>query len=151
MLTVPHPYEDGVAEEWIASHGPAYEKGERIVFALASPSLGLIGAMGLILDLPHQRAELGYWIGQPYWNQGYATEALEAVLKFGFETLKLNKLHARHMTRNPASGRVMQKVGMWYEGRQVQHIYKWGQFEDLECYALLREQYERHADSAGAA
>ena len=97
MLTVPHPYEDGVAQEWIASHGPAYEKGERIVFALASPSLGLIGAMGLILDLPHQRAELGYWIGQPYWNQGYATEALEAVLKFGFETLKLNKSPAERL------------------------------------------------------
>jgi ribosomal-protein-alanine N-acetyltransferase len=142
-LNIPYPYENGMAEEWIATHQEGYEKGELINFALVRHvDNSLIGAMGLSVNQEHSRAELGYWIGQACWNQGYATEAAEAVIRYGFEVVGLNRIHASHLSRNPASGRVMQKVGMIHEGHLRQHIQKWGTFEDLEIYGLLKNDYE---------
>lgn len=138
-LNIPHPYEPGMAESWIATHPEAFDRGETVTFALVRRAGNtFIGAMGLRLEPEHRRAELGYWIGKPYWNQGLATEAARTVVRYGFEELGLNRVYASHLTRNPASGRVMQKVGMIYEGRLRQHILKWGVFEDLELYAILR-------------
>ena len=68
-----------------------------------------------------RRAELGYWIGVPWWNRGYATEAGRALLDFGFGTLGLHRIMAHHMMRNPASGRVMQKLGMTRDPREPGH------------------------------
>ena len=87
------------------------------------------------------RAELGYWIGKPYWGQGYCTEAARATLDFGFEQLGLNRIFAHHFARNPASGRVMQKIGMTREGRLRQHVKKWDAFEDLELYGILKDHW----------
>lgn len=138
-LNIPHPYEPGMAETWIATHSEAFDRGETVTFALVRRvDHTFIGAMGLRLEPEHHRAELGYWIGKPYWNQGLASEAARAVVRYGFEALGVNRIYASHLTRNPASGRVMQKVGMAYEGRLRQHILKWGVFEDLELYAILR-------------
>ncbi len=98
----------------------------------------LIGAVSLRIERDDQRAELGYWIGRPYWGQGYCTEAVRAVLSFGFQQLGLNRIYAGHFSRNPASGRVMQKAGMNCEGHLRQHTKKWDAFEDIEIYAVLR-------------
>jgi ribosomal-protein-alanine N-acetyltransferase len=135
---IPHPYEDGLAEAWIASHEPAYTRGERVVFAITEQDGNLVGAINLNLRQEHHRAELGYWIGEPYWGRGYATEAAQAIIEYGFTTLALNRIVATHLTRNPASGRVMQKAGMRHEGVQRQHVYKNGRFEDLESYGIIR-------------
>ena len=141
-LNIPHPYQAGMAESWIASHRREYESGRGITLAVTlADSQQLVGAMGLILTRRFSRAELGYWIGKPYWGRGYATEAAAAMLRFGFQTLKLNKIHASHMTRNPASGRVMQKIGMVQEGLLRQHALKWDQFVDLAVYGLLAEDW----------
>jgi ribosomal-protein-alanine N-acetyltransferase len=136
---VPHPYLDGMAEAWIATHRDAWEQQERVTFAITSEVDGLVGAIGLHLKLAHRRAELGYWIGRPFWNHGYATEAVRAVTKYGFEDLKLNRIHASHLTRNPASGRVLAKAGMEFEGIRRQHVVKWDRPEDLADYAILRD------------
>ena len=85
--------------------------------------------------------ELGYWLGVPFWNQGYCTEAALAVVQYGFEVLRLHRIYASHMIRNPASGRIMQKIGMTYEGCQRQHVQKWGVFEDLATYGILQSEY----------
>ena len=138
-LTIPHPYEDGMAEAWIALHAPAFARRENVVFAITEPEGRLLGAINLRLELPHRRAEIGYWVGQPYWGRGIATDALKAVIRYGFEALELNRIYARHLTRNPPSGRVMVKAGMQREGAQRQHFLKQGRFEDVECYAILRE------------
>jgi RimJ/RimL family protein N-acetyltransferase len=63
-------------------------------------------------------------------------------VQYGFETAGLNRIHASHLTRNPASGRVMQKIGMQHEGKLRQHVRKWEVFEDLEIYGLLKSDYE---------
>lgn len=141
-LTIPHPYGDGVAEQWIATHPAAWAAGERVSFAVVErASAQLVGAIGLALRAAHARAEMGYWIGVPFWNRGYATEAAALVLGFAFEELGLHRVHAQHFTRNPQSGRVMQKLGMRHEGRLRQHVRRWGSPEDLEQYGILRDEW----------
>ena len=137
-LTIPHPYPEGAAEEWIASHPPAFVAGTRAVFAITqTQDAGLVGAIGLEIAPADQRAELGYWVGIPWWNRGYATEAGRAVLEYGFGPLGLHRIMARHFVRNPASGRVLEKLGMQREGVLRHHALKWGAFEDLAVYSVL--------------
>jgi ribosomal-protein-alanine N-acetyltransferase len=142
-LSIPHPYEDGLAEAWIGSLADLYARREQVVFAItARPAGEVIGAIGLVLRLVHDRAELGYWIGKPFWGRGYATEAAAAVVRYGFDVLNLNRIHACHFARNPASGRVLEKIGMRREGISRQHVRRWGRFEDLVHYGMLREERE---------
>jgi len=142
-LQIPHPYEIGMAEEWILTRRPKFEAGEEVVFAIVLRASGeLIGAMGLVVEKQFRRAELGYWIGRPYWGNGYGTEAGQAILEYGFRSLNLNRIHACHFKRNPASGRVLRKLGMKHEGSSPQHVLKWGVFEDVELYGILRSDWE---------
>lgn len=139
-LNIPHPYEPGMAEQWIARQKEDFKEGALVNFAIVRQEDNqLVGSIGLKISQKHSHGELGYWIGKDYWNHGYCTEAAVAVIQYGFEVLSLHRIHAYHFLRNPASGRVMQKVGMKYEGRQRQHVRKWDRFEDLELYGILRE------------
>lgn len=141
-LNIPHPYVDGVAEEWISTHQPRFEAGELVSFAISLRQTGeLIGAIGLVVNQRFQRAELGYWIGKPYWNQGYCTEAGRAVLEYAFTVLHLHRVHACHLVRNPSSGRVMQKLGMVQEGVARQHVKRWEVYEDLALYGILKSEW----------
>jgi RimJ/RimL family protein N-acetyltransferase len=136
-LNIPHPYADGMAEEWIASHVPNWETKQCLTLAITSKAHGLVGAISLKLDMTHRRADMGYWIGVPFWNQGFATEAAAAVLEYGFTELGLHRIYAHHFASNPASGRVMQKLGMKKEGVLRQHIIKGISLEDVVVYAVL--------------
>jgi ribosomal-protein-alanine N-acetyltransferase len=143
-LTIPHPYGDGVAEEWIQTNQADFENQKAVNFAIILHKTSeLCGAIGLILQPKHSHAELGYWIGVPYWNHGYATEASIAVVNFGFAELNLQRIYAQHFPRNPASGRILQKIGMVHEGCLRQHLRKWDHFEDVICYAILRKDWEQ--------
>lgn len=146
-LNVPHPYPEGGAEEWIATHEPLFLDGKIAVFAIILKESGeLIGSIGFgTIDEGHQ-AELGYWVGVPYWNKGYCSEAGRAVLEYGFRDRGLNRIHACYLARNPASGRVLEKIGMVYEGTRRQHILKWGVFEDLVLMGILRSDWEKIID-----
>ncbi|MCD6307611.1 MAG: GNAT family N-acetyltransferase [Candidatus Latescibacteria bacterium] len=145
-LELPHPYMEGMAEEWIAEHREQYENGDNIVYAVVLAEPGeLVGSVSLKLNRRHERGELGYWIGKDFWGRGYATEACRELIRFGFETVGLNRIGAFHFTRNPASGRVMEKAGMRFEGTLRQAVRKWGCFEDVNLYAVLRADFEREA------
>jgi RimJ/RimL family protein N-acetyltransferase len=138
-LRIPHPYSEAAAERWIASLAGKYLVGEEVNFAVVLKCESrLIGAVGLTLEGEHRRAELGYWIGRDYWNRGYATEAARRVLAYGFAELGLRRVVAHFMSRNPASGRVLEKLGMTREGRLRQHILKWGEWEDIELFGVLK-------------
>jgi len=141
---IPHPYPDGAAEEWIGTHEAEFAAGTGVVWAMTRREGDeLIGAIGLMIAVEHDRAELGYWVGVPYWNNGYVTEAGRLVLRYGFESRRLNRIHSHHFETNPASGRVMQKLGMTYEGTLRQHHKKWGRYMDCPHYGMLRKEYER--------
>ena len=140
---IPHPYEDGMAQDWIKTHPKNFVEGKGVVFAIAFPETNMLcGAIGLLINQEHNHAELGYWIGQPFWGNGYCTEAALAVLKYGFESLGLHRIYSSHFSSNPASGRVMQKIGMRYEGCLRQHILKWGKFQDIVKYGILKSEWE---------
>lgn len=142
-LNIPHPYEREDAESWIQSHPNQLERRESVTYAVtADVEGGVVGAVGLILEFEHERAELGYWIGRPFWGRGYATEAARAVVAWGFRALELHRIHASHFPRNPASGQVLRNLGMRHEGSLRQHVKKWDEFLDLERFGLLRAELD---------
>lgn len=142
-MLIPHPYEDGMAEEWIGKQDELFRNNQSATFAIErKQDDALIGTIGLTLFEKHGQAELGYWVGKPYWGNGYCTEASRAILKYGFRERKLHRIHAKHYVRNPASGRVMQKLGMQQEGVLRDHLFKWGVYEDVAIYGILESEFE---------
>jgi len=140
-LMIPHPYELDHALAWIGNQRKEAVRGRAANFAVRLADGGhLIGCAGLRdIDPEHRQAELGFWIGHEYWGQGYAREAAGAVIRYGFEVLDLNRIYAHHMARNPAAGRVLLHLGMRREGVMRQRVRKWGVFEDVVLYAILRD------------
>ncbi len=141
-LLVPHPYPDDAAEPFIRSTWEKAEAGTDFTFAITrKEDHTFVGVIGLHGNATHNRAEIGYWIGVPYWGNGYATEAAKAVIAFGFETLHYNRIQAGYLTKNPASRRVQEKAGMIFEGVRRQEFLKWGVYTDHGMCAILREDY----------
>ena len=113
---IPHPYQVTDAEGFIAG---ANKAGAEAVFLITLRDGTVIGACGLVLqDLKtqEQTPELGYWLGVPYWGQGYATEALHAVIDYAFTDLAHEALQAGCRVTNPASRRVLEKCGFQWTG-----------------------------------
>lgn len=141
MISVPHPYPLEQVQAWIASHEAELRSGHAVHWGLQLRSTSqLIGAIELrAIDPEHAQAELSFWVGVVWWRHGYASEAAQAVVRFGFENLQLNRIYAHHMVRNPASGRVLQRLGMRQEGLLRQRVRKWDLFEDVLLWAILRQ------------
>ena len=139
---IPHPYDEGMAESWISTHQAVFYEERGAVFAVCLAKGLLIGAISLNRAGPFNRAELGYWIGPEYWNRGYCTEAVKAVLEYGFTGLGYHKISARHFVGNVSSGRVMQKAGMLREGVLRDEVVKDGRFVTVEIYGILRFERE---------
>ncbi len=138
-LLIPHPYGRRDAEEWITGHGHAFEADTGLSLAIARRAdCALVGAVSFKISRVHNHAELGYWIGKPFWNKGYATESGRAMVACGFESLDLHRIHAHHFANNLSSGRVLEKIGLLYEGRLRDHVFKWGEYHDCLLYGLTR-------------
>ncbi len=139
---VPHPYPPEAAAEFVHKARERWRYDEGFTFAIIDKDANqFVGAMGIHPKGKHHTAEVGYWIGRPFWGRGLATAALRLIIQFGFEQLGLNRIQAGHFRHNAASGRVMQKANMRYEGLQRQGMYHRDQYKDIVCYAILREDY----------
>lgn len=139
---LPHPYTLEMAENWISTHPELIQNGEAFPFAVVLKEEDrLIGTMTLRVDKLHNKGELAYWVGKDYWNLGYATEAAKKVIEFGFEEQNLNRIWAPVMSKNTASGKLMQKVGLKYEGTLKQDIIRWDEYQDVDVYGLLKEDH----------
>ncbi len=139
-LNIPHPYLDGMAETWIQSQESDFQAGKSLVFAICLKENGkLAGAIGLNLQLNFELAELGYWIGKEYWNNGYCSEAARLIIDYAFNHYKLHKIYATYFTNNPASGKVMEKAGMHFEGTLREHLFHWGEYKNLNYYCIFKE------------
>ena len=101
--------------------------------------IGTIGWMWIQRD--NASAEAGYSLNRHFWNQGIMTEALGALIDYGFRGMNLNRIEAQHETLNPASGAVMRKCGMVKEGTLRQRMLNKGRFVDVDLYAILRRDY----------
>jgi RimJ/RimL family protein N-acetyltransferase len=109
LARVPYPYPDGLAETWIAQQAADRQSGLAYVFAILLDD-EVIGVIGLERRA-HGAYELGYWLGEPWWGQGYMSEAAARVVRFAFDDLKLDRVTASYFADNPASGRVQEKCG----------------------------------------
>lgn len=139
-LAMPFPYKREDAEFWIKMSENGFENKDAFIFAIRNKeNLKLIGGMSIKIFIPHQKAEIGYWLGKSFWNKGLVTEALKTVINFGLRDLNLNKLFATHYPHNPASGKVMQKAGMHYEATLNQEYCKNGNFLDVIRYCIFRD------------
>lgn len=120
-----------------------YRGAQPSTFVIALRSTGkVVGTIGFMwIQQENRSAEVGYSLNRAYWNQGIMTEALRALLDFGFTKLNLNRIEAQYESDNPASGRVMAKAGMLREGRLRQRLYNKGRFADVELYAMLRQDF----------
>jgi len=147
---IAHPYPDGAAAAWIATHDAARDEGGEYIFAITLKHSGkqagaeapAIGATGLH-KIAAGNLELGYWLAPEHWGQGLATEAAQAMVVYGFEKLGAEAINSGHFVDNPASGRVLQKAGLaangiarqWSEARQ--------DFVDAHRFLLTRESWQR--------
>ena len=138
-LRIAHPYTEKDARDFLT----LTQDPDKLWLAITLRDDGIqIGGVGLRVDEQQQHAELGYWLGVQYWGKGYATEAAQEMLRYGFEDLGLHRIFASHFKHNPASGRILLKLGMRHEGCQRQHLRKWDQFVDSELYGILRQEWE---------
>ena len=102
----------------------------------------LVGACGLVnWEAEHARAEVGFVLSREYWGRGLMSEAVRAILRFGFKRMNLNRIEARCIAENAASARVMEKAGMVYEGTLRQREYIKGAYRDIKLYAILKKDF----------
>ncbi len=140
---LPHPYEDGMARKWIWDQALAFASGAAIDFAIERRADGVFaGAIGLEIDRAGACAKLGLWLGRPHWGLGYATEAVAAVVDYGFAVLELERICAPRFRRNAASARVLAKAGLTQEGCRREHIAARGREEIVEMHGILRWEWE---------
>ncbi len=139
---LPFPYDEHMAADWIDNLDNYYLQNKMLTLAITlRKNNAVIGAIGFDITSKNDHAELGYWLGRPFWGQGFATEACKRLLHHGFTELKYHRIFSCHLKRNEISGRILQKLGMQYEGCQRQHLKKFGCYEDLALYGILREEY----------
>ena len=137
--TVPQPYARPDAEAWVASCILAeWSTNPRFGVELEGR---MIGEVELRIDEESGVGELGYSAARAQWGKGITTEAVRAVIEYGFAEMRLDKVFARADERNKASIRVMEKVGMTYEGTLRAHRIVRGERVDDVCYGLLRAEF----------
>jgi [ribosomal protein S5]-alanine N-acetyltransferase len=131
----PFPYTMRDARDWIRE---CRDKPET-VFAVTTPTEA-IGAIGFHVqsDVYRKSAEVGYWLGEPFWNKGILTAALGALVSYAFANFDIMRIYATVFDWNPASARVLTKNGFKLEGRLVKNIIKDGKIIDSLLYALVR-------------
>ncbi len=134
----PHPYTMRDANAWIDW---VKREDPEVNFAIASPNEA-IGAVGLRIleDVYRRSAEIGYWLGEPFWDRGITTLALRALSDWAFERFDIVRLQAAVFEWNAASARVLEKAGYEFEARMRQSVTKDGQTIDQLLYARLRER-----------
>lgn len=142
LLWSPHPslaYTRGYIRA-VCKH---YRAGDYHDWAIVSKEDShMIGTIGFTrIDTQNRVGEIGYVINPRYAGHGFATEAGRLVLKFGFEKLGLNRIEARYMVENTASRRVMEKIGMTYEGTARSLMFVKGKYRDISICAITRDDY----------
>ena len=133
----PHPYTMEDAAWWVQAQKDR-EPPTDLAIADADEAIGAIG-LRLQGDVYRRTAEVGYWLGEPFWGQGIATHALQAFAEYAFTTFDLVRLQAFVKEWNPASARVLEKCGFALEGRLRKNVTKDGKTVDQLLYALVRE------------
>ncbi len=144
MISLPYPYPAGEAERYIVRQQVNREAGSSVTFIIEQKmKRGFCGVIEVRdIDREHSQGELSFWLAIEAWGRGYMSEAVQAVVRYGFEVLSLNRLYAYHMLRNPASARILEKNDFKEEGLLRQRVWKLGQYEDVALWAILRQEWQ---------
>jgi RimJ/RimL family protein N-acetyltransferase len=137
---LPDPYPDDGAAQWIEYVRPRHAAGEEFAFAIRNEDDALVGVTGLV-DVTDTEAELGFWIGKPYWNRGYATAAARQTVRFAFEELAVEHVFARPLARNAPSRRVLEKLGFRFQQPETHEHPKWTDDDRVARYTLDRDNW----------
>jgi len=138
----PYPYERADAIEWIGHSNRDPANAQNFAIVLDDEVVGGVGFERLT-DLNTRTAEIGYWVGEPFWGRGIATAALARATERAFGDFDFLRLQAGVLEWNPASRHVLEKVGYSLEGLLRNHVYKDGEVCGQYVYALLRDQFTR--------
>lgn len=142
-ISIPYPYEKGMAEGWMATHEEQRKHGDYKFAIVLRDENTLIGAIEIVVVEEFQHGILGYWLAKPYWNKGYGTEAVARIIQFGFEDLGLHKVVGEYFDTNPRSERVMEKNAMQLEGKLRQHKMKWDRFVNVDMRGILKSEWRK--------
>lgn len=147
-ISVPHPFTAADAVMWIEKGHRGMVDGTYYGFALVLPEPArLIGYAALHdVNREHSQAEVSFWIGAEFEGRGFVTEAAACLIDFAFDKIGLNRLCAFHMVRNRGSERVLKKLGFRQEGYFRQRVRKWGAFEDVLAWSLLRDDLDARSE-----
>ncbi len=136
----PHPYTREAGEEFLKLFGGEKTPQEIMCVTLNEKPIGSCGVFQKD-DVYHKNAEIGYYIGEPYWGNGYATEAAEAIITHGFNSLPIERVCASVFSGNDASKKVLEKLGFNYDGVFRNSVFKFGEFRDEYHYSVMREKW----------
>ncbi len=134
---IPHPYPDGEAERWLASVAADTEAGTKLAYAITVADSGELAGCVSFMDIADGEAEIGYWVAVPYWGRGIATRAVRSLLDYGLGDMGLRRVHARVLSRNEASGKVLLNLGFTHLGNQPTTCGYRQQEEPCDYYELL--------------
>lgn len=134
-LNIPHPYNEELAKEWISTHQYNWLNRKGISYAVILKSASqLVGTVSLVSILG-EKAELGYWVAHQFWGNGYCTEAALALVIKAFEDFSISVIIAEHLSSNPASGKVMMKIGM-VKIDDIKKPNRYGFLTEVEVYKI---------------
>ncbi|RLD77015.1 MAG: N-acetyltransferase [Bacteroidetes bacterium] len=134
----PYPYTENDGLNFIKY---ASEEKSNVIFAIDINGKAC-GGIGLHpqTDIHKKNAELGYWLGEPFWGNGIITSAIKEVIKFGFNNLEIDRIFARPFGSNIASQRVLEKSGFKLEGKFEKTVWKTDKYEDELIYAIRKNK-----------
>ena len=143
FLTWPANKEIKMAEDILKIWKSQYEKSDFYQWGIVPKSFGeVIGTISVVeLDERVEKVQIGYCIGQKWWNQGYTSEAFAAIISFLFEEVGVNRIEAMYDLRNPGSGKVMEKCGLQYEGMLRQAGWSNSGIGDMAMHSILASEY----------
>ncbi len=149
LLVVPYPYRMKDAKWWVDQCKKEYKNKKRNKYNFGielKKERKIIGGISLDhADKFQEKATVGYWLGEDYWKSGYGSEALNAILKFGFNKLKLRRIEAEVFAGNPSSGKLLEKFGAKLEGRRKKacRCRADKKIKDDLIYGLLKEEWRK--------
>lgn len=135
LCNIPSPYTQEHANKWLGFCREC-ELSRTCYPRAIELDKTMIGHVELKLIFQHS-AEIGYWLGRPYWNQGYATEAVQQMLNFAFVNLELKRVQAYVLEGNSTSVRVLEKCGFKYEGYLRKSHTQGNKFVNSLLYAIV--------------
>ena len=140
--SLPYPYTEAHAKEYVSGATKRYEKGMLDYMILLKESSQLVGGVAFAHQKLNHSGALSFWTGTEFWNLGYCSEAIKRILFQAFTSWEINRIFAYHFLFNKGSEKVMQKNGMKFEGILREYKYKKGQFYDVGLYAILKSDFE---------